>query len=90
MNETVASLFIAFLYVLMLAIVARSLMSWFPVDQRNGFARVLYQVTEPILDPIRQLFNRIGLRFGMLDLSGLAAIILLIIAIRVVEQAANA
>lgn len=90
MNDAVAQIFSAFLYILMLAIVARSLMSWFPVSQGNQFARVLFQVTEPILDPIRQLMNRLGLRFGMIDLSAMVAIILLIVMIRVVEQAATA
>lgn len=90
MNDTVAQIFTTFLYILMLAIVARSLMSWFPVSQGNQFARMLFQVTEPILDPIRQMMNRLGLRFGMIDLSAMVAIILLIVMIRVVEQAATA
>lgn len=86
MNDAVATFFIVFLYALMFSIIGRSLLSWFPVDQRGSLARGLHQITEPILDPIR----RIVPRFGMIDLSPMVAVILLVVMIEVVRQAADA
>jgi YggT family protein len=84
-NEDIARIFVAFLYILMIAIVIRALMSWFPIDRNNQFSRILYTVTEPILDPIRRIMPRLG----MIDLSAMVAIILLWVMIAVVQQAAN-
>jgi len=85
-NDTVATFFIVFLYALMIAIIGRALLSWFPVDPRGQLAQTLYQVTEPILEPLRRIIPR----FGMIDLAPMAAIILITIAIQVVRQAAEA
>lgn len=86
MNDTVASLFTIFLWVLIIAIVARSLMSWFPVRPDNQVARFLYTVTEPLLEPVRRVMPRLG----MIDLSGMVVIILLYVMMEVVSRAANA
>lgn len=86
MNPQIASLFIVFLYILIAAVIARSLMSWFPVSRDNSFVRVLYQVTEPLLDPVRRLLPRTG----MIDFSAMVVIILLYVMIAVVNQAADA
>lgn len=58
-------------YVLMLfqlAILARVLLSWFPnIDRDNQFVRLLYQVTEPVLKPVRDLLpNTVGIDFSPL------------------------
>jgi YggT family protein len=82
MNPVVANFFIFFLYALMIAIVLRALLSWFPIDRNNQYARLLVTVTEPILEPLRRIVPRIG----MFDLSTMVAIILLIVMVRVVEQ----
>ncbi|MCC6418448.1 MAG: YggT family protein [Gemmataceae bacterium] len=84
MNQSVADLFTAVLYILMVAVIVRSLMTWFPVRQDNQFARVLFQVTEPLLEPIRRIMPRMG----MIDLSGLVLIILLQVMVAVVQQTA--
>ena len=86
MNETIATVFIAFLYLLIVAIVVRSLLSWFPNAQNNEFARVLHQVTEPLLQPVRQLMPRTG----MIDFSAMVVIIVLIVMVEVVRSAADA
>lgn len=62
-----------FLTILNLAILIRVLLSWFPVDPGNPIVRVLWDVTEPILAPIRRVLPQ----FGMLDLSPLAAMLLI-------------
>jgi YggT family protein len=68
--------------VLTLAIIARSLMSWFPVDPRNPIAEFLITVTEPILAPIRRIMPRMG----AFDLTPMAAILLLIFLRRLILQ----
>lgn len=37
-------------------LLARVLLSWFPnVDHNNPFIQFLYQITEPVLRPVRQM-----------------------------------
>ena len=61
------------LQVLSLAILVRVLLSWFPVDPSNPIIRILYEITEPVLLPFRRVIPRIG----MLDLSPLAALLVI-------------
>ena len=55
------------------AIVIRALLSWFPVDPRNPLVVMLFQITEPILEPLRRFIPRLG----MFDLTQMIAILLL-------------
>lgn len=57
------------------SIIARSLLTWFPIDQNSYLFQMLYRVTEPIIDPIRRVMPQTG----MIDFSPLAAIIALIV-----------
>jgi len=59
----------------MWAVIARSLLSWFPVDQSSPLYQMLFQVTEPIIEPI----GRVMPGNGMLDLSPMIAMMLLIV-----------
>ncbi len=86
MNETIATIFVAFLYLLIVAVIVRSLLSWFPNAQNSEFARVLHQVTEPLLQPVRRLLPRTG----MIDFSAMVVIIVLFVMIQVVQTAADA
>jgi YggT family protein len=72
-NPYVAQFTITFIQILTWAIVARSLMSWFPIDQSSSLYQMLYRATEPIIDPLRRVIPNTG----MIDLSPLAAIIML-------------
>jgi YggT family protein len=74
-DDRVAWLTLIFLQVLMWAIVARSLLSWFPMDPSNPLVQLLNAVTEPILQPLR----RIVPRMGMIDITPMAAILILIV-----------
>jgi YggT family protein len=85
LNPTIATIFTAFIWFLIAAIIIRSLLSWFPGMQNNSLSRLLYQVTEPILDPIRRIMPRTG----MIDLSAMVAIILLYVMLAVVSQASS-
>ena len=55
------------------AIFVRALLSWFPVDPRNPLVTLLYDVTEPILDPLRRVIPRLG----TIDITPLVAILLI-------------
>lgn len=85
MNDQVALIFVTFLYILIGAIIARSLLSWFPIDRNNQLVRVLDLVTEPLLDPVRRIMPRTG----MIDFSAFIVIIVLYLMISVVQTAAN-
>lgn len=61
------------LTVLYVAILARVLLSWFPINPSNPLVRLLWDITEPILAPLRRVIPRIG----MFDLSPLAAFLVI-------------
>ena len=76
------ALFITFIDVLAtalwIAILARVIVSWIPVSPDSWFApiaRTIYQLTEPILAPIRRLLPDMG----MFDLSPMVAIVIIIL-----------
>lgn len=75
LNPYVAQFTIVFIQMLTWAIVARALLSWFPIDQGSPLYQLLFRVTEPIIDPIRRVLPNTG----MMDLSPMAAIVLLIV-----------
>jgi YggT family protein len=68
---------------LVIAIIARALLSWFNMDPRSPLIQALNQITEPILEPIRRIMPRLG----MIDLSPMIAIFLLIAVSSAVQQA---
>jgi YggT family protein len=59
--------------ILIFAIVGRALLSWFPIDPRNPLVRVLNDVTEPVLAPLRRVIPRIG----PIDITPMVAIVVL-------------
>ncbi len=65
----------AFIQMLTWAVVARSLLSWFPIDQSSPLYQLLFRVTEPLIEPLRRVLPSTG----MMDLSPMAAIIMLIV-----------
>ncbi len=62
-----------FTQILTIAIFIRVILSWFPISPHNVFVALLYQVTEPILAPLRRVIPRLG----ALDFSPWVAIIIL-------------
>ncbi len=82
MNETIGTIFVAFIYVLIAAILIRVLLSYFPVRRDNQLVRMLDLVTEPLLEPARRVVPRIG----MFDFSATVVIILLYVMAYVVGQ----
>jgi len=64
-------------YVLIVAIIIRSLMSWFTVDPINILVNIVHTITEPMLAPLRRVLPRLE----MIDLSPMVAIILLYVVV---------
>jgi len=54
-------------------LIIRIFMSWFPIDQNNEFVRQLCKITDPYLE----LFRKIIPPIGMIDISPIAAIMVL-------------
>lgn len=64
-------------------LVASAILSWFPIDPRNRWIRLLHSITDPILAPIRALVPPIG----GLSLDILVAVLLLGLIQRVLLRA---
>lgn len=63
-------------------LMARIIVSWFPVDPYHQVVQFLVQVTEPILSP----FRRLPLQIGMVDLTPLLAFVALYFINRVLVR----
>ena len=74
-NPYVAQFTLTFLTILTWSVVARALIGWLPIDQSSTVYQVLFRITEPVIDPIRRVLPTTG----MIDLSPLAAILVLIV-----------
>ena len=59
--------------ILTYAIIVRAILSWFIRSRQNLIFVILDDTTEPVLAPLRRIIPR----FGMFDLSPLAAIVIL-------------
>ena len=59
--------------ILIFAIIGRALLSWFNLGTENPLVRILHEITEPILGPMRRVIPMIG----MIDISPIVAIFLL-------------
>ena len=69
----------AFCSLAMLLIFVRAILSWFP-GQGGAFERFVYAVTEPILFPVRKLFDLFDIRPNLpIDLSVTVTFLLLVI-----------
>ncbi|MEA1974241.1 MAG: YggT family protein [Bacillota bacterium] len=67
---------IYFFQVINFLIFARVVLSWVARGRRNQIIDLVYQLTEPILSPFRQLQEKIGIG-GMLDFSPIMALLTL-------------
>ena len=84
MNDFVVTFADLLVYVLSLAIFGRVIMSWISPRGNDPVSTILFQLTEPILGPIRRIMPRLG----MFDLSPMVALILLNFVIRPLLAAA--
>lgn len=72
------------LQILSFAILARVIVSWISPNMDNPIMRVLYEVTEPVLSPLRQFIPRLG----MFDITPVIALILIQLLQQLVVQLA--
>ncbi len=74
MAESIGNLLQLFFSFLQLAIFARVIISWIsPGNSSNPFITIIYQITEPLLSPLRRVIPRVG----MFDFTPMIAIIVL-------------
>ena len=72
MAHLIATFIVILAQVISLAIFVRAILSWFPtVSNDNVFVALVYNMTEPILAPLRSVIPRVG----MMDITPLVAII---------------
>jgi YggT family protein len=72
------------IYILYAAIFLRAMLSWFPVDRGGPLVRILDDITEPILAPLR----RVVPRFGMVDITPMVALLVLFVIQQALQQIA--
>ncbi len=60
-------------YALNLAILVRVILSWLNVNPYNPFVSFIYQVTDPIIEPLRRIIPPLG----MIDVTPIIAMVLL-------------
>ncbi len=78
----ILDIIITFLQIMTWAIVGRALISWVDPRGSNPVSRFLFELTEPIVGPIRSVVPRIG----MIDISPIFAILLLQVLARMLSQ----
>jgi len=60
------------------AIFIRVFLSWFPIPRDNAFSRILFQITEPVLAPIRAIIEKSAIGHNtMIDFSPIVAFLIL-------------
>ena len=60
--------------ILIFAIFARAILTWFPIDKNGPIFQALNAITEPVLDPLRRVIPAMG----AVDISPMVAILLLV------------
>lgn len=83
MSNDLVEIIILLLQILSFAIIGRALLSWFDPGMRSPVGRILHDITEPIVGPIRQVVPRLG----MIDISPIVALVLLQIISRALASA---
>jgi YggT family protein len=83
MADQILGILLLLLNILTYALVGRALLSWFDPGMQWGISRVLADVTDPIIAPLRRVIPPLG----MIDISFIVAIILIQVLERLLRQA---
>ncbi|NLJ78424.1 MAG: YggT family protein [Tissierellia bacterium] len=75
-----------FFYIIELLILTRIILSFLNVNPYNTIGRIVYELTEPVLAPARELIHRIGIDTGMLDFSPIVSILMLRIVAKIIRN----
>ncbi|NLI57919.1 MAG: YggT family protein [Clostridium sp.] len=71
---------ILLLDIMVMVLAARAISSWLPISREGAFFRILYKITDPIINPIRRLIQKSSFgRNMMLDFSPAIAILIIYI-----------
>lgn len=71
---TTVSWFVTFLNIMILI---RVFLSWFNYNPNNKLIILIYQLTDPVLEPSKRLAVRFGLNTGMIDFSPFISLLIL-------------
>ena len=80
MDKIISSFLIAVYYVSDIAqtlMLVRAILSWFPNLNASKFSYFLYQLTEPLITPVRKLISKTSMGNSMIDISFLVAFLIL-------------
>lgn len=72
MPNSIIQLLVAAIHLYSLLLLGRIILSWIPnIDRGNAIVQFLYQVTEPVLEPVRRTIPPLG----MIDISPIVVFI---------------
>jgi YggT family protein len=81
--STIFTILYYVLWIFELILLARVILSWFPnVDRSNPLIQFLYDVTEPVLRPIREMMPPTG----MMDLSPLIVFLIIQVLMTLIQR----
>lgn len=75
-----------FFYILEILIFIRIIFSFLRIGPYNPLGRIVYELTEPILYPMRELIYKLGIDTGMFDFSPLLGIFALRIISSIIKS----
>ncbi|NLJ98323.1 MAG: YggT family protein [Tissierellia bacterium] len=75
-----------FFYIIELLIFVRIIFSFLNISPYNSIGRIVYELTEPILAPARELIYKLGIDTGMLDFSPIVAMLILRIISSIIKR----
>lgn len=82
MVGTLATFISLLAQVLFFAVLIRAILSWFMPNDSSGLGRILFDITEPVLAPIRRVLPPLG----GIDFSPLVAMVLIQVVGQVLTQ----
>jgi len=84
MDMSIATLFELVLYAFLICLLVRSVFSWIEPYPRNRIHQVTFNITEPVLRPIRRFVPP----FGGIDVSFIVLWVVILLLLGVVRQTA--
>lgn len=84
--DLIKNIVIVFLTAVQFAMLARAILSWFPLDG-NKITDFLYGITEPFIYPVRLLFQKMNWFTGLpIDISFLVSYFIITIVLVILPQ----
>ena len=83
MTDTILGILIWGLQLLTFALIGRAILSWVDPRMEWGISRILADVTDPVIAPLRRVIPPLG----MIDISFIVAILLIQMLMRLLQQA---